>query len=133
MTIAPIGYYIEPSPFVTRFDWDWDVFDTDSLVDTAKNGHVECLRCAIENGARCDARVLLANPDIQHDAVVQYLRTLLANSELNPKPEDPVDRLRRAQTAIDDVSEHIPEGTYLETMNALGEAHRRVRPRRDDD
>jgi len=113
---------------------EWDAFDTDSLVDTAKNGHVECLRYAIENGARCDARVLLANPDIQHDAVVQYLRTLLANSDGNaPGGTDPVDRLRRAQTALDDVSEHIPEGTYLETMNALGAAHRRVRPRRGDD
>lgn len=45
---------------------------------------------------------------------------------------DPVERLRRAQTALD-VSEHIPEGAYLQTMNALGEAHRSVRPRRDDD
>ena len=41
--------------------------------------------------------------------------------------------IRRAQSALDDISDHIPEGTYLETMNALGEAHRRVRPRRDDD
>ena len=95
---------------------------------------MECLRYAIENGARCDARVLLANPDIQHDAVVQYLRTLLANSDGNaPGGTDPVDRLRRAQTALDDVSDHIPEGTYLETMNALGQAHRRVRQRRGDD
>ena len=102
--------------------------------ETAKDGHVECLRYAIENGAQCDARALLANPDIQDDAVVQYLRTLLANSDGNtPGGTDPVDALRRAQSALDDVSDRIPEGTYLQMSNALGEVHRRVRPRRGDD
>lgn len=38
----------------------------------------------------------------------------------------PVDMIRRAQTAIDDVSEYISEGTYLVTMNALSEAHKSI-------
>ena len=84
----------------------------------AKNGHVECLRYAIEHGAMCDARELLQNPDVQNMEVIQYLRTL-------PNEADHMDRLRRAQAAIDEVSEHIPEGAYLQTMNALGEAHKR--------
>jgi hypothetical protein len=116
-----------------EFDMSADIHDVD-IRETAKEGHVECLRYAIENGAQCDARALLANPDIQHDAVVQYLRTLLANSDGNaPGGTDPVDALRRAQSALDDVSDRIPEGTYLQMSNALGEVHRCVRPRRGDD
>ncbi len=65
---------------------------------------------------------------------VRYLKELLANSDGNaPGGTETVDALRRAQIALDDVSDHIPEGAYLQTTNALGEAHRRVRPRRDDD
>ena len=45
---------------------------------------------------------------------------------LRHRDPDPADMIRRAQTAIDDVSEHISDGTYLVTMNALGEAHRRI-------
>ena len=63
-----------------------------------------------------------------HNNVFRYLQTLERDGAGGV-----TGAIRRAQTALDDVSEHIPEGTYLETMNALGEAHRRVRPRRDDD
>ena len=35
----------------------------DHVLGAAKNGHVECLRYAIEHGARCDACELLQNPD----------------------------------------------------------------------
>ena len=114
------------------------------LFTCAQNGHVDTLRYAIANGAVCDIRALLDSPGVQSENVVQYLRTVLDDVQrarrgnfneapLRHRDADPADRLRRAQTAIDDVSEHIPEGTYLETMNALGAAHRRVRPRRDDD
>ena len=41
-------------------------------------------------------------------------------------------RIQCAQSALG-VSEIIPESAYLQTSNALSEAHRRFRPRRDAD
>ena len=99
------------------------------LFSCARNGHAVCLRHAIENGAVCDARALLESPTVQSEYVVQYLRTLVPDYAPDEETEG---RIRCAQSALDDVSGHVPEGTYLQTMNALGEAHRRVRPRRGD-
>ena len=103
----------------------------DVAVYCANAGSVDCLRYAIENGAPYSVQELLALDAIDeygHNNVFRYLQTLERDGAGGV-----TGAIRRAQSALDDVSNHIPEGTYLETMNALGEAHRRVRPRRDDD
>ena len=95
----------------------------------ASAGSVDCLRYAIENGAPYSVHELLALDAVdEYGDVFRYLQTLERDDTGGVTVA-----IRRAQSALDDISDHIPEGTYLETMNALGEAHRRVRPRRDDD
>ena len=103
----------------------------DVVVHCANFGSVDCLRYAIANGAPYSVQKLLALDAVDeygHSNVFRYLQTLERDGAGGV-----TGAIRRAQSAIDDVSNHIPEGTYLETMNALGEAHRGVRPRRDDD
>ena len=101
----------------------------DVVVACASAGSVDCLRYAIENGAPYSVHELLALDAVdEYGDVFRYLQTLERDGTGGV-----TGAIRRAQSALDDISDHIPEGTYLETMNALGEAHRRVRPRRDDD
>ena len=101
----------------------------DVVVHCANFGSVDCLRYAIENGAPYSVQELLALDAVdEYGYVFRYLQTLERDGAGGV-----TGAIRRAQSALDDISDHIPEGTYLQTMNALGEAHRRVRPRRDDD
>ena len=103
----------------------------DVVVHCANFGSVDCLRYAIENGAPYSVQELLALDAVDeygHSNVFRYLQTLERDGAGGV-----TGAIRRAQSALDDVSDRIPEGTYLQMSNALGEVHRCVRPRRGDD
>lgn len=100
----------------------------------AKNGHVECLRYAIEHGARCDARELLQNPDVQNMEVIQYLRTLVANDGASDT-EETEDALRNTLDTVTTAAErgHLREETFIQAANDLMMVDRERRQPRDDD
>lgn len=102
----------------------------------AKNGHVECLRYAIEHGAVCDARELLQNPDVQNMEVIQYLRTLaLVANDGASDTEETEDALRNTLARVTTAAErgHLREETYRQAANDLMMADRERRQPRDDD
>lgn len=108
----------------------------DRVLGAAKNGHVECLRYAIEHGARCDARELLQNPDVQNMEVIQYLRTLaLVANDGASDTEETEDALRNTLATVTTAAErgHLREETYIQAANDLMRANQQRRQQRNDD